>query len=115
MPLGEEVLVPGARLLCVRGTRRGAISPNAGRPDPKDGTGHVQQGIPEGLRMQIAPAHIQEVATLVLRHHRADLLEAGVCAQAEETQEQPALEGPALGAQTGPGLPEVPHKSHTLP
>jgi hypothetical protein len=99
MPLGEEVLVQGAKPFCVRGTRRGAVSPHAGRADPKDGTGHVRQGIPESLRMQIAPAHIQEVVTLVLRHRRADPLEAGVCAQAEETQEQPALEGPVLGAR----------------
>jgi hypothetical protein len=33
MPLGEEVLVPGAKLLCVRGTRRGAVSPNGPKPN----------------------------------------------------------------------------------
>jgi hypothetical protein len=62
--------------------------------------------------MQIAPAHIQEVVILVLRDRRADPLEAGIRAQAEETQEQPALEGPVIETQPGPGLPEVPHKAH---
>src|SRR6266498_4815881 len=36
MPLGEKISVPGAKLLRVRGTRRGAVSPNVGSPYPRD-------------------------------------------------------------------------------
>lgn len=41
VPLGHQILVPGAELLGVRGAGGGGLTPNVGQPDAKDSIGHI--------------------------------------------------------------------------
>ena len=61
VPLGEQIVVPGAKLLGVRRAGRRGLSPYVFLAHAKDGIGHVRNGGTQLVFLNEAPAHVEEV------------------------------------------------------
>ncbi len=61
VPFGEQIVIPGAKLLGVRGAGGGGFSPDVFPAHAKDGIGHVRNGRTQLLFLNVASAHVEEV------------------------------------------------------
>src|SRR5262249_57043780 len=61
MPFSDQILVPGAELLRVRGTRRGALAPKIGISNAKNRIAHARDCRPQMLFRDVPAPDILQV------------------------------------------------------
>src|SRR6266850_2780606 len=62
MPFGHEILVPGAEMLRVGGTRRGAFAPDLRETHRKDAVDHRGNGLAQGIFGDEAPPDVEQIS-----------------------------------------------------
>ena len=61
VPLGHQVLIPGAELLGVGGAGRRAFAPDLREAHAEDGVDHLGDGVPQLVPGDEPPPHVEEI------------------------------------------------------
>ena len=101
MPLGGEILVPGAVVLRIGGASGGARSPNSGISGLKRAVGNGRDGSAQRIDADIAAPDIRQILRRHTRFQARHALQPGIGAEPVQAQEQPRLQHRALKGFVG--------------
>lgn len=96
VPCGHAMLIPGAKLLGIRGARRRPFPPHLRTSHGQDGIGHPRTRLAQCRGLERPPTYVEEIRIREGRRPRQDPLEARIRAQALETPEQARLQRGAI-------------------